>query len=94
MKEKRYKMNSSQILEREFLEMRARILELAASLDRIDRAEGNVSAEPAMIKLVQGMELLCDGQADRAQRAQLLFSREYQDNWQEDFQIQPRFQSG
>ncbi len=87
-------MNSSQILEREFLEMRARILELAASLDRIERADGDVSDDAGMTKLREGLKLLCDGQPDRAARAQLLFSRPYQQDWQQEFQIQPRFQAG
>lgn len=77
-------MNSSEILQRQFLEMRARILELAASLDRIDRAEGDVSDEQPMIKLRRGIEILADLDADRAKRVQLLFSRDYHANWAEN----------
>ena len=36
-------MNSKQILDREYLTLRAKILEIAASLDRIERADGDVS---------------------------------------------------
>ena len=83
-------MNSSQILEREFLEMRAKILELAASLDRIDRADGDVSDEPKTIGIRKGIEILSEMQTDRAERVQLLFSREYHENWEEDFQLEAR----
>lgn len=80
-------MNSLEILQGQFLEMRARILELAASLDRIDRADGDVSDETAIIKIRQGIEILGDTAADRAKRVQLLFSRDYQPNWADNFKL-------
>jgi hypothetical protein len=36
-------LDAPEVLNREFLEVRAKILEIAAVLDRIDRAEGAVS---------------------------------------------------
>ena len=82
-------MNANQILEREYLEMRARILELAACLDRIDRAEGNVDDHEKLIALRKGIDILCsDG--ERAKQVQLLFSREYQDSWVDEFEIKSR----
>lgn len=84
-------MNSSEILEREFLEMRARVLELAACLDRIDRAEGDVSDAENLIGIRKGIEILIDSDGDRAKRVQLLFSREYQKNWEAEYQLEPRF---
>ena len=82
-------MNASEILDREFLEMRARILELAACFDRIDRADGNVDDEPKMISLHKGIEIL-SGDGERAKLIQLLFSREYQENWAEEFNVKSR----
>ena len=35
-----------EIMEREFLETRAKLLELAAALDRLDRAAGSVAQDP------------------------------------------------
>ena len=44
-------MTSAEILEREFFEIRAKILEIAAAFDRLDRATGNVS-DDSRLKLV------------------------------------------
>ena len=84
-------MNAKQILDREFLEIRARILELAACLDRLERADGDVADEQQMISIRKGLEILTDGESDRANRFQLLFSRDYEENWLEEFQVQARF---
>ena len=71
-------MNSNQILDREFLEIRAKILEVAAALDRLDRAEGDVSNDPRMKLIADGIKLIAAAQSDpvRAEKIQLLFSRE------------------
>ncbi len=84
-------MKAKQILEREFLEMRARVLELAACLDRLDRADGDVSDEQQLVGIRKGLEIISDGDPERAKRVQLLFSREYDENWLEQFQVQSRF---
>ena len=82
-------MNAPQILDREYLEMRARILELAACLDRIDRADGNVDDDDKLISIRKGIEIL-SGDGERATQVQLLFSREYQENWTEEFEVKSR----
>ena len=82
-------MNASQILDREYLEMRARILELAACLDRLDRADGNVEDDEKLISIRKGIEILsADGH--RAKQVQMLFSREYDKNWTEEFEVKSR----
>ncbi len=80
-------MNAKQQLEREYLEMRARILELAACMDRLDRAEGgdSIASDPAHQRLVQAMNIVIDSKPDRAERVQLLFSRAYESDWQQKF---------
>ena len=83
-------MNASQVLEREFLEIRARILEIAASLDRIDRAAGDVSLDANRQLLSRGIDLLSAKESGRAEQVQLLFSNEYVSDWQSDFQMKPR----
>ncbi len=80
-------MTASQILSREFLEVRAKILELAASLDRLDRSEGSVVDDPRMHRLRQGLELLLADQPNRAEQVQLTFSREYDDAWRKSFGV-------
>jgi len=76
-------MNSQQTLEREFLPTRAKILEIAATLDRIQRGAGDVREESSMKLLQQGLEILQTSQSDRAEQVQLLFSRPYDEHWQE-----------
>lgn len=85
-------MNSNQILDREFLEIRAKILEVAAALDRLDRAEGDVSNDPRMKLIADGIKLIAAAQSDpvRAEKIQLLFSREYDAKWLEEFEIATR----
>ena len=78
-------IDAPEVMDREFLEIRARLLHVAASLDRVDRAEGSVSTDPRLAKIHQALAILADGQADRAERIQLLFSRPYQADWMTAF---------
>lgn len=80
-------MNSKQILEREFLEIRAKILEVGAALDRIDRAEGDVSDDARMNLIHEAIRLAGSKEPHRAERIQLLFSREYDKAWQDKFNL-------
>lgn len=80
-------MTASDVLDREYLEIRAKILEIAASLDRLDRADGDVSTDPRTTKLRQGLDLLNGPHADRAEQVQLLFSRAYEDDWPQTYQL-------
>ncbi len=74
-------LDASEVLNREFLEIRARLLHLAASLDRLDRAEGSVAGDDRLEKIRQGLALLASDDADRAEKIQLLFSRPYDEDW-------------
>lgn len=83
--------SAAEQLEREFLQIRARILELAAALDRLQRAEqatGDAGpavrlADDARMALIgQGLAALAQDTPDRAERVQLLFSRPYDPRWQ------------
>ncbi|GAB4152430.1 MAG: hypothetical protein Tsb009_28290 [Planctomycetaceae bacterium] len=78
-------MTSSAVLDREFLELRAKILELAASFDRLDRGDGDVGSDPRMQLIQQGLEILQQNETGRAERVQMLFSREYSDTWRAEF---------
>jgi hypothetical protein len=70
-----------QTLDAEFLVMRAKILELAASLDRLDRGDGDVGDDPRMLLVRGGISILNEEAPDRAERLQLLFSQPYEDGW-------------
>ncbi len=74
---------AADVFEREFLPLRGKLLEVAAALDRIARAEGSAAGDPRMKQLRQGLELLCgaDGRTDRAEQIQLIFSLPYDPDW-------------
>ena len=78
-------MTADQVLSREYLEIRGKILELAASLDRIQRSHGTVQSDRRRQLIAQGLEILSSGASDRAEQIQLLFSRPYSPDWREEF---------
>ena len=78
------------VLEREFLTLRAKILEIAAALDRIDRAGKLPEDSAQMAKLREAMETLLRTEGSRAEEVQLIFSRPYERQWQEQFGITTR----
>ncbi|MEL7498239.1 MAG: hypothetical protein AAFN77_11555 [Planctomycetota bacterium] len=85
-------MDSKEILEREYLVVRAKILEIAAALDRIERAAGDVADSQKAQLISKGIEILAsqDSAATRAENVQLLFSRQYDSKWLGEFNIESR----
>ena len=73
------------VLNREFLNIRARLIDVAAALDRIDRAAGSVADDPRLAKIRHSLAVLAGSTSDRAEQLQMLFSLPYQDNWQQDY---------
>ena len=73
--------------DQDFLFLRAKILEAAAVLDRVDRGEGDVAGDPRMAKVLEALEVLRRGDSDRAEQVQLIFSREYESDWRETFGV-------
>ncbi|MGA0039993.1 MAG: hypothetical protein ACO3NZ_09105 [Pirellulales bacterium] len=51
-----------------FMEHRAKLLDIAAFLDRLDRSEGGPGDDVRIRALKQVIPLLIDGQGDRTQR--------------------------
>ena len=78
-------MKTGAVLDRDFLEMRHRVLDLAAALDRIDRGQEApaVQDDPRLATLQRAIRVLTDGQGNRAERVQLVFSIPYDENWRE-----------
>jgi hypothetical protein len=78
--EKDTMLTAGQVLNNYFLETRCQLLELAATLDRYDRAANGTPAgapeDPRLQKIYQSLALLADGNAtpDRAERLLNLFS--------------------
>lgn len=78
---------SSEILSQEFLQTRAKILEIAAFYDRLDMDELTESDGVALQLLVGGCAILNDNESNKAARVQLLFSRQYDAQWRQQFDI-------
>jgi hypothetical protein len=83
-------LSAPEILNREFLEIRCKILELAAAFDRLERSEGSVSSDPRLAKLREALNTILEHPSDRAEQVQMIFSREYDDDWQAKFKVAPR----
>lgn len=78
--------SAGEILEREFLPTRAKILEIAATLDRITRG-GETVDDPRLDRLHEAIKLLLEPESDRAEQVQLLFSRRYDEDWQKTLAV-------
>ena len=71
------------VLDRIYLEVRCKLLDIAASLDRVSRSEGAsaVESDARLAQIAKGIEILGSGGFDRAERIQMLFSDAYVPNW-------------
>ncbi len=75
---------SEQVVDQEYLQIRAKILEVAAFFDRLDpAASSSPSLAPKLELLRGGCELLLDAEDNKAARVQLLFSRQYDAQWRQ-----------
>jgi hypothetical protein len=75
------------VFDQEFLPMRAKILEVAAALDRIDRSEGSLTNDPRRTQIQSSIQVLLRPDDDRAEQVQLIFSRQYDHHWRENLQM-------
>jgi hypothetical protein len=75
---------ASKALDAYFLDARARLLDLAAILDRIGRGPGGagLSADPRLANIRKALEVLADESAGRAERVQKIFSLDYDPTWE------------
>jgi hypothetical protein len=83
-------LDAPEVLNREFLEVRAKILEIAAALDRLDRAAGTVEGDARLERIRQGLAMLSTRRGDRAEQVQLIFSLAYEEGWRKQFQLEER----
>jgi hypothetical protein len=76
-------MTAQAILDRVYLDVRCKLLDVAASLDRLDRAQGTeaLAGDARLSEIARGIEILAQGGDDRAERIQMLFSDPYLANW-------------
>lgn len=74
---------AAEIFDQNFLEVRAKLLELAASLDRIERADsdGSIDNDARRRQIQQSLEILSRPGTNRAEQIQLIFSDLYDPEW-------------
>jgi hypothetical protein len=89
-------LTAAKLLDREFLIIRAKLIELAACLDRIQRGDcsdfrvnknGTVPFalpidDPRMDKITQAVQALAAQTPNRTEQIQILFSLPYDEHWQ------------
>lgn len=78
-------LSGQAVLDRYFLETRCKLIEIAANLDRIDRG-GGLGDDPRREKLDAALAILATSGPDRAERLQVLFSRDYDPQWLDNFE--------
>jgi hypothetical protein len=80
-------LDAPEVLNREFLEIRARILQVAAALDRMGRATGSLGDDPRRRKIDEGLQALLAADDSRAERVQQLFSLPFDPKWKDQFAL-------
>jgi hypothetical protein len=76
---------AAQVLDREFLSIRCRLFDLAAAMDRVDRAGGQVTDDRRWQHILQAIGALAGPNGNRAEQAQLVFSLPYTENWRREY---------
>ena len=77
------------VLDREFLAVRAKMLEIAAALDRMDRGEGAPLSDPRLDQIRRGLAILTGQAGSRAEQIQMLFSLPYDHQWKTKIGVAP-----
>ena len=80
-------LDAPEVLNREFLLIRAKLLEIAASLDRLQRAEGSVADDYRMQQIHAAIAIVADSEPAHAERVQMAFSLPYNGGWQDQLEI-------
>jgi hypothetical protein len=76
-----HSMSPASALDREFLGLRSRLIDLAATLDRIDRTKDGVDDDLRRTQVRRSLEILLANAGNRAERIQAEFSLPYNENW-------------
>ena len=81
--------DAAEVLDHDFLEARCKILEIAATLDRIDRAPARHNDHPdaRLSQLRRALEALNEPGPGRAETIQRIFSLEYDPAWREKMSL-------
>ncbi|MFW5693494.1 MAG: hypothetical protein ACOCWL_04700 [Thermoguttaceae bacterium] len=79
--------DAPEVLNREWLSIRARLIEVAAALDRVERAEGSVVTDPRLAQIGESLAILANGRENRAEQLQMAFSLPYDPQWRERYGV-------
>ena len=76
-------LTSKVALDKYFFQIRCKVLEVAADLDRVDRGEGaaSMSGDPRLSLIAEAVGVLNSSGTDRAERIQNIFSLAYDPDW-------------
>lgn len=74
-------------LDQEFLPLRAKLIEIGAALDRLDRVGALDKRDPRVAGIGKAVEVLLAADGDRAERIQVVFSRPYDADWRSKFEM-------
>lgn len=75
------------VLNREFLSIRSRLIDLAAAIDRVGRADGQVADDPRWRQLQQAIGVIASPDGNRAERLLMTFSLPYIENWRREYGV-------
>ena len=83
------RLDTSVVLDHDFLEIRTRLLDLGAALDRLDRAQHPRVDRPdaRLAQIRQAIEALLEPGPGRAETVQHLFSLPYDSQWREHLHV-------
>ncbi len=81
--------DAAEVLDHDFLEARCKILEIAATLDRIDRAPARHIEQPdaRLSQLRRAVEALVEPGPGRAETIQRIFSLDFDPAWREKMNV-------
>jgi len=76
-------LTAAEVLDRMFLDVRCRLLDVAATLDRLHRSPGAdaLANDRRMQQIREAIDILNSPGIDRAERLQMLFSDAYIPHW-------------
>jgi hypothetical protein len=69
-----------QLLDRELLQIRSKLIDLAASLDRIQRVTGSLPGDPRIEKIKKAAQIIAGQSPNRAEQILMLFSLPYDEH--------------
>ena len=82
-------LDAEAVLTREQFKIRAKLIELAAIFDRIDRAEGSVDDDLRMVEIRESISVLAaeNNDSGRAERIQMIYSRVFDPQWKQSLEL-------